>query len=177
MVVYESLWGNTSAVARAIADGLGPGTRVGSTGDISPAIAATASLLVVGAPVHGMSLPTAKSLESVATRTLEEGEIAADVDHPLMRDWITELPYRDSCAAAFDTRVNGIVGHGGTSALERLLKEKGRRLIDKSAGFVVKHQSHIHSEASMLREGELAKARAWGEHLATLDWNSPSLKK
>jgi hypothetical protein len=28
MVVYESLWGNTAAKARAIAEGIGPGTRV-----------------------------------------------------------------------------------------------------------------------------------------------------
>lgn len=26
VVVYESLWGNTKAVARAVADGIGPGT-------------------------------------------------------------------------------------------------------------------------------------------------------
>jgi flavodoxin len=27
VVVYESLWGNTAAIARAIAEGIGPGAR------------------------------------------------------------------------------------------------------------------------------------------------------
>jgi len=168
MVVYESLWGNTAAVARAIADSIGPGTRVGSTGEITPEEAASASLLVVGSPVHAMNLPTARSLESVGTRQIGPGQIPADVDHPLMRDWVAELPYSDAPAAAFDTRISGLIGRGGVSALERLLKARGRRLIDKGAGFVVINRREIHEAASMLREGELARASAWGARLVTL---------
>jgi len=33
VVVYESLWGNTAAVAREIAEGLGPGARALSTAE------------------------------------------------------------------------------------------------------------------------------------------------
>ncbi len=168
MVVYESLWGNTAAVARAIADGLGPGTRVGSTGDISPEVAATASLLVVGAPVHAMSLPTMRSLASVATRSMGPGEIQADLDHPLVRDWVAALPYGEGLAAAFDTRITGLLGRGGASTIERLLKGSGRRLVHQARGFVVTNQREIHDTASMLREGELAKASQWGARLATL---------
>ena len=168
MVVYESLWGNTAAVARAIAEALGPGTRVGSTGDISPEVAATASLLVVGAPVHAMSLPTMRSLASVATRSIGPGEIPADVDHPLIRDWVAALPYGEGLAAAFDTRITGLIGRGGASTIERLLKGRGRRLVHQAGGFVVTNQREIHDTASMLREGELAKASQWGARLATL---------
>jgi len=168
MVVYESLWGNTAAVARAIAESIGPGTRVGSTRDITPDVAATATLLVVGSPVHAMNLPTAHSLESVGARRVGPGEIPAEVDQPLMRDWIAELPYGDAPAAAFDTRISGLVGRGGVSALERLLKARGRRLIDRGTGFVVINRREIHQTASMLREGELARASAWGAHLVTL---------
>lgn len=177
MVVYESLWGNTAAVARAIADGLGPGTRVGSTGDISPDVAATASLLVVGAPVHAMNLPTQRSLESVASRSIGPGEIAADVDHPLMREWIADLPHQESLAVAFDTRITGLIGHGGASAIERLLKRRGRRLAHRAEGFVVTNRREIHETASMLREGELAKAAEWGSFLASLADGSPSLTR
>ena len=177
MVVYESLWGNTAAIARAIADGIGPGTRVGSTGDISPEVAATASLLVVGAPVHAMSLPTVKSLASVATRTLGPGEIQADVDHPLIRDWLAALPYSEAGAAAFDTRISGLIGRGGASTIERLLKGRGRRLVHQAGGFVVTNKREIHETASMLREGELAKASEWGARLAGLVEDSPSLKR
>ena len=168
MVVYESLWGNTAAVARAIADSIGPGTRVGSTRDISPDVAALATLLVVGSPVHAMNLPTSRSLQSVKSRRIGPGEVAADVDQPLMRDWVAELPYSDAPAAAFDTRISGLVGRGGVSALERLLKARGRRLIDRGSGFVVINRREIHETASLLREGELARASAWGARLATL---------
>jgi hypothetical protein len=115
-----------------------------------------------------MNLPTARSLESVGARRIGPGEIPADVDQPLMRDWIAELPYGDAPAAAFDTRISGLVGRGGVSALERLLKARGRRLIDRGTGFVVINRREIHQTASMLREGELARAAAWGAHLVTL---------
>lgn len=177
MVVYESLWGNTAAIARAIADGIGPGTRVGSTGDISPEVAATATLLIVGAPVHAMNLPTTKSLQSVAERTIGPGEIVADVDHPLIREWVAALPYGEARAAAFDTRIPGLIGRGGASTIERLLKGRGRRLIHRAEGFVVANRREVHETASMLREGELAKASAWGARLAGLVDDSPSLAR
>src|SRR4029079_12934400 len=37
VIVYESLWGNTAAVARAIAEGFGPGARVLTTDHATPA--------------------------------------------------------------------------------------------------------------------------------------------
>jgi len=177
MVVYESLWGNTAAIAHAIADGLGAGTRVGTTGDISPSVAANASLLVLGAPVHAMSLPTARSLASVASRSTRPGEMLADVDHPLMRKWVAELPYGDAPAAAFDTRISGLLGRGGSSSIARLLKARGRRLVDRSASFIVINRREIHQSASMLREGELVSASEWGARLASLVQDSPSLTR
>ena len=40
IVVYESHWGNTAAVARAIAEGLGPDARAMSTDEaVGPAVA------------------------------------------------------------------------------------------------------------------------------------------
>ena len=177
MVVYESLWGNTAAIANAIADGLGPGTRVGSTGDISPSVASTASFLVIGAPVHAMSLPSARSVASVATRTPGPDELAADLDHPLIRHWVAELTYGESVAAAFDTRITGLMGRGGARSIERLLKGRGRRLIHQAHGFIITNQREVHRAASMLREGELARASEWGAHLAALIEESPSLTR
>lgn len=168
IVVYESLWGNTAAVARAIAEGLGPGTIVGSTAEITPDAAAEASLIVVGAPVHAMGLPTASSLASVANRTRWQGEIPADLDHPLMRDWIAALPEAELPAAAFDTRIGGLLGRGGASSLERLLKARGRRIVTRGEGFVIVNQREVHAAASMLREGELTRAAAWGATMASL---------
>lgn len=169
MVVYQSLWGNTAAVARAIAEGIGPATRVGHTGEITPDVAGSATLLVVGAPVHALSLPTARSVKGVAARLVPPGEIAPDVGQPLMTDWLAALPYGEAPSAAFDTRLPGILGKGGTSTLERLLKSRGRRLVDRGAGFIVVNPREIQHHSSMLREGELANAIEWGAYLASLE--------
>ena len=168
MVIYQSLWGNTAAVARAIAQGIGPGTTVVHTGELSPEEAAEATLLVVGAPVHAMTLPSASTLASVALRPLGPGDVAADLDQPLMRDWVSRLPDGDQVAAAFDTRVAGALGRGGTSTLERLLKARGCRLLHPGEGFVVVNMRAVRESAGMLREGELARATAWGKQLAAL---------
>lgn len=166
VVVYQSLWGNTAAVARAIAEGIGGEVTVGHTGQVTPEEAAAADLLVVGAPVHALALPTKESLESVAERELGPGEIPAQLDIPLMRDWLGHLPEAHQSAAAFDTRVRGPFGRGGVSGIEKRLKAKGRDVISRGEGFVIINQKSVTEAGSMLREGELARASAWGRDLA-----------
>ena len=58
IVVYESLWGNTAAVARAIAEGIGPEATAMPTDAATGGIVADADLIVAGAPVHAFNLPT-----------------------------------------------------------------------------------------------------------------------
>jgi flavodoxin len=53
IIVYESLWGNTAAVAHAIAGGIGPSARAMSTAEATPEVIAGADLLIAGAPVNG----------------------------------------------------------------------------------------------------------------------------
>lgn len=167
-VVFQSLWGNTAAVGRAIAEGLGPQTVVGHTGEITPEQAAESALLVVGAPVHAMTLPTAQTLSGVASRPVGPGDLPPEVDQPLLRDWIAHLPDARLPYVAFDTRVPGFVGRGGASTIERLLTAKGYRIAAKSEGFLVINRRAVHEAASMLREGELRRALEWGTHLAAL---------
>ena len=57
IVVYESHWGNTAAVARAIAEGIGAEARVLSTAEATAAVLAEAELIVAGAPLIGFRLP------------------------------------------------------------------------------------------------------------------------
>ena len=59
IVVYESIYGNTRAVAEAIAEGLGGAPAV-SPAEL-PADAAQADLLVVGGPTHIHGMATARS--------------------------------------------------------------------------------------------------------------------
>src|SRR5680860_286991 len=91
LVVYESLWGNTAAIAHAIGEGIGEGTLVRHTGEIEPADAATAQLLVVGAPVHAFSLPSAATKKSVAERRLAPGDLEPDLSQPPLKTWLDGL--------------------------------------------------------------------------------------
>ena len=68
VVVYESHWGNTAAIARAIAEGIGPGARVLSTDEAVGVALAGIDLLVAGAPVMMMSLPSDAARARVRVR-------------------------------------------------------------------------------------------------------------
>jgi hypothetical protein len=167
LVVYESLWGNTAAIAHAIAEGIGEGTVVRHTGEIEPADATSAHLLVVGAPVHAFSLPSESTKKSVAEREVAPGDLAPDLSQPPLRTWLEGLPSGSAVAAAFDTRVRGPFGHGGASRIEKALTERGYRIADKAQGFYIVNQKNVKAPGSMLREGELDRAREWGQLLAS----------
>ncbi len=54
MIVYESMFGNTRAIAEAIAEGFGPGVRVLGVADADADARALdgADLVIVGGPTH-----------------------------------------------------------------------------------------------------------------------------
>ncbi|MCB2412024.1 flavodoxin family protein [Demequina sp. TTPB684] len=167
LVVYESLWGNTAAIAHAIGEGIGEGTLVRHTGEVDPAEAAAATLLVAGAPVHAFSLPTESTKKSVAEKSLAPGDIPPDVSQPPLKTWLEGLPHSSAVAAAFDTRVRGPLGHGGASRIEKALAQRGYRIADKAQGFYIVNQKNVKAPASMLREGEIERAKDWGRFLAS----------
>jgi flavodoxin len=168
LVVYESLWGNTAAIAHAIGEGIGHDTTVAHTGEIDPAAASDFDLIVVGAPVHALSLPTMESKASAAGRPVAEDELAPDVSQPAVKDWLAGMPAGTAAAAAFDTRIRGPLGHGGASRIEKALKANGYRIVDKAQGFTVVNEAHVRAAGSMLRQGERKRAQEWGEKLASL---------
>ncbi|WP_062464382.1 flavodoxin family protein [Demequina soli] len=165
IVVYESLYGNTAAVAREIAAGLGEDARAMPTSEATPDVVAAARLVVAGAPVHALSLPTAKSRESARAKPQGHERMAADLGHVAMREWLASLPRGARLGAAFDTRVKGPLGHGAATAIATTLAADGYTLLDEPHGFTV----HMHTSAStpgaLLAAGEREAARAWGERL------------
>lgn len=165
VVVYESLWGNTAAVAAAIAAGLGDDAVVLTTSDATADVVASADLLVAGAPVHGMSLPTEASRDSARSKP-KAGHQPPDLGHLPMRAWLETLPRGPRLGAAFDTRVRGPLGRGAARAIARSLESHGVTLLDGPRGFTVQLRATSDEPASLLLPGELDAARRWGEELA-----------
>jgi len=158
VVVYESLWGNTAAIARAIAEGIGSGAQALSTAQASSAAISGAALIVAGAPVLGFRLPSDKMLKMIG-ETPGKNPVAPDLSQPSMRSWLDTLPKGSGRSAAFETRIWWSPG-GATAAIVRGLESAGYRPIAKPRRFIVKGKN------GPLRDGELERARLWGAELA-----------
>ena len=178
LVVYESMYGNTHAVAVNIAAGLSarhdvtlvPVTRA------TPELVAAADLLVVGGPthMHSMSSPSSRRMAAdTARKAGSELTLDPDADGPGVRGWLDGLgsqgmPGRlgrldrlgsghDTLAVAFDTRFDGVPLLTGRASrgISRLLARHGYRLFAASESFVV-------SKQNTLLDGEADRARSWG---------------
>jgi flavorubredoxin len=159
VVVYESLWGNTAAIARSIAEGIGPDAVVLTTDAARPETIADADLIVAGAPVLGFSLASDAMRDSVA-RSEAGAPTPPDLSHPSMRSWLDSLPRGHGRAAAFETRI-WWSPRGATGDIERRLERAGYRQVAKAQKFVVT------DKYGPLRAGELERARQWGTELAS----------
>ena len=160
IVVYESIYGNTRAIAEAIADGLG-GAPVVSP-DALPADAAQAELLVVGGPTHIHGMATARSRRAAVEGPHATATATAAPAEPALRDWLADLPRADDArAAAFDTRldkaewVTGAASHG----IAKRLRRHGYTVVDTASFLVTGNEGP-------LKDGELERARLWGTELA-----------
>jgi hypothetical protein len=156
-VVYESLWGNTAAIAAAIAEGIGPGAVALPTDEATADRVVDADLIVAGAPVMAFRLPT----DGMRTKAAQAAAAPrpGDVAHPTMRTWLAAMPGGWALTAAFETRFRWSPG-GSIGAIERALKTKGYCKLAPGAKFLVT------GTYGPLREGELERARAWGRALA-----------
>ncbi len=157
VVVYESHWGNTAEIARAIASGLGPEVPVLSTDDANGRVLADADLIVVGAPVVAFRLAS----DSMRHRIAEDGQgpNRPDLAHLSMRDWLDQVPAGKGHIAAFETRLHWSPG-GATGAIEHGLQKAGYQCIAKG------HKFFVTGTYGPLRDGEIEAGRAWGSGLA-----------
>ena len=158
IVVFESLWGNTGAIAKAVAEGFGPGAVALTTDQATPEIVTGCDLIVAGAPVHAFRLASEASRERLA-RDASDAEEPPDLAHPALRTWLEGLPQGHGYQAAFDTRLWWSPG-SAAGTITKLLERAGYVPIGKTQKFVVQ------GTRGPLREGEIELARAWGEMLA-----------
>jgi hypothetical protein len=160
VVVYESLWGNTAAVARAIAEGIGEGTPVFPTTEATPEAIAGADLIVAGSPIIGFRLPSEQVREGIRANP-GAAPRPPDLSHPPLRSWLETLPKGEGRGAAFETKVRGPFGNA-TTAISKALERAGYHPLGKPQGFIVK------GKYGPLRDDELERAREWGAELARL---------
>jgi hypothetical protein len=157
VVVYESLWGNTAAVAEAIAEGLGEGAAALSTSAADAAALEGVDLIVAGAPLLGFSLPTEQMRSNIASNPGSGPK--PDLSAPSMRAWIAGLPNGGARFAAFETRIWWSPG-SASKHITAALEAKGYRAAAAPEKFLVT------GRYGPLKAGELDRARAWGATLA-----------
>ena len=157
--MYESLWGNTAAIARAIAEGIGPGARALSTAEATSEDAMAADLIVGGAPLLGFSLPT-QAMRDGISKNPADMKSSPDLSAPLMRSWLAGLPKGSGCCAGFETRIWWSPG-SAAKKISSQLAAAGYRVVDEPRAFIVT------GRYGPLKDGELDRAREWGAQLAT----------
>jgi hypothetical protein len=155
VVLYESLFGNTASVARAIADGLRPigEVAVARFGEVPDGVAEEADLLVLGGPTHAWGMTRPRTRENPKAEGYAVGA----------REWLEGIRLAQRwMAAAFDTRFDRPRWLTGSAArrIARRLKASGYRLVLPPESFFVEHTE------GPLRVGEEDRARAWGAELA-----------
>lgn len=161
LVVYESMWGNTEQVARAIAEGLRDTMAVevvevtrapGQPGD-------DVTLVVAGGPTHAFSM----TRPSTRADAFKQGATQGSAESGL-REWLEALPsgHHEQRLATFDTRVDK-VRHLPGSAAKKAAKT-GRRHGFKAAAHA--ESFYVHDTDGPLLDGELDRASAWGRELA-----------
>jgi hypothetical protein len=170
-VVYESIYGNTAAVAQAVADGLQ------ALGDVEARAVGDetvdADLLVVGAPTHAHGLPssmTRKAIETAAEEAEAKGEPLDYQPTAGIRKLLDRLPEGNGTAAAcFDTRFDKsrILTGSAAKTMAHKLGRRGYRIVAEPESFFV-----LDSEGP-LKEGELDRARRWGASLGAAGDASP----
>src|SRR6188768_1862470 len=97
LIVYESMYGNTRAIAQAIADGLKPGAEVElvPVGQATPELLAWAELVVVGAPTHahGMSHPSTRlSASEAVVKPGNTLRLEPEAEATGVREWLAAMP-------------------------------------------------------------------------------------
>lgn len=160
LIVVESMFGNTRAIAGAIAAGLEPEVEaeVVDVLDAPLTVPPGTDLLVVGGPtqVFGMSRPASRQ------DAAEQAERPPEDARTGVREWLHQVDLGGlRAAAAFDTEIDkkwvpGSAAHGIAKALRGL----GAALVVPSETF------RVTGTPGPLAAGELNRAGVWGRRLA-----------
>ncbi len=141
LIIYDSVYGNTEKIARAIAEAITPSyeVKVLQVGEANPSELASIELLIVGSPTHA-GRPT-----------------------PPVQEFLNKVPKlspKGINVAAFDTRSQTKLARvfgNAAGRIARNLEKKGGTLIASPEGFFVT------ATKGPLKEGELERAAGWAK--------------
>jgi Flavodoxin len=163
VVVFESMFGNTKAIAEAVADGLSAFLPVElvDVGDAPAVLPEDVELLVVGGPTHAFGL----SRPDTRRTGLQQAGRDMDAARTGLREWLATVRYSlaGTAVATFDTRIRQPHLPGSAArAAERRLRRRGFHVISHAQSF------YVAGTAGPLLDGEADRAHRWAERVAIL---------
>jgi flavodoxin len=142
LIIFDSQYGNTEKIAKAIAKGFTGEVKVMKVGDVKPEDIAWARTVIIGSPTQG-------GRQTAAIKAFTDS-LKAD-------------SFTGKRLAAFDTRAKSFIvklfGWAGDK-IENSLKGKGGNITAQPQGFFVK------SAKGPLVEGEEERATTWARAIA-----------
>jgi hypothetical protein len=161
VVVYESMYGNTRAIAEALGDGLSWvfDTSVVPVEKASADLIADADLVAVGGPTHAHSMSRAATRKAAVDAARDKAlTLDTSAEGPGLRDWFADVgSHPHAIAVAFDTRLAmpaTVTGRAGRGIARRLRRCSFSDVRDAGSFFVDK--------SNTLLAGETERAAAWG---------------
>ncbi len=143
LITYDSVYGNTETIARAISDAIPGEVQVLRVGQVSAGDWETVDLLVIGSPTHG-AMPT-EAIKGLLARIGPPAREGAQ-------------------ATTFDTRLTWrfLERWGGFAApkIADALQDKGWTIVGEPAGFFVRGL-----KKGPLKRGEIERAADWARQI------------
>lgn len=161
LVVFESMWGNTEEIARAVAAGLAEQMEV-TTFDVNWAPADPGpefGLIVAGGPTHAFSMSRPGTRAEAHSRGAPFGDQGIG-----LRDWLDQLPpgRHTQMMATFDTRV-GTVRHLPGAASKSAARDARRHGYPRAGH---PESFYVEDMGGPLLVGESLRATAWAREIA-----------
>ncbi len=154
IVIYDSFFGNTEKIARAIGDALASMGSVETVkvGDVKPEQLEGLDLLIVGSPTRAFRASPGINafLKKIPPGSLRDVKVAG---------FDTRISLEDikSRALSFFVKIFGYAAE----PISKKLEKKGGKVAAEPAGFMVKDTE------GPLKDGELERAAAWAKQIVT----------
>jgi flavodoxin I len=151
LVIYNSQFGNTEKIAKAIGNTVGSGVKVARPIEVDTDGLQAFNLLIVGSPTQG-GRPTPalqKFLDDISTDALKNIKVAAFDTRFLLKDQNFAL-----------RMLMKTIGYAADK-IAKILVSKGGKQVIPPEGFIVK------GKEGPLKEGELERAGEWAKQILT----------